>query len=201
MNFNFGTIGEPPRWFYLYLLWIFPEPVPACSSPSAADECRFLESRHPPLRGTGRQRSSGIAQTDYALVQIRCHFKTLRYKRFSNEKPSATPCLSPLSLRSLVFTSFILRSLRVSPFFLGGGLDFLLSRPFSACLFVWEQVKDSVWSQHVEKKASYVAKKGLKSRKALEFLRYYNHLGFFPFYPVSNYRESVCKPHRNSSSV
>lgn len=68
---------------------------------------------------------------------------------------------------------------------------FSLSRPllfFFACL--WEQVKDSVWSQHVEKKASSLEGTGVSPvLLSLSVIR------------CVQFQRSVSKPHRQRSSV
>lgn len=66
--------------------------------------------------------------------------------------PVCLPLHSPLSL----LLSFYLSPSPVSTRLMD---VFLLSRPFLACVFARQQARDSVWSRHVEKKASRVAKK------------------------------------------
>ena len=59
------------------------------------------------------------------------------------------PLHSSLSFSPLLSVSLSCLSLFNGRFF------FFLSGPFSACVFVWEQARDSVWSQREQKKASY----------------------------------------------
>lgn len=112
----------------------------------------------------------------------------------TRESLMRSPLLLPvcLCLHSILSFSLLL-SVSLSPLSLSlfNGC-FSLSRPllffFFACL--WEQVKDSVWSQHVEKKASSLEGTGVSP--VLLSLSVFRCVQF---------QRSVSKPHRQRSSV
>lgn len=136
----------------------------------------------------GRYQSSGTAHTDYALVQIRCHFKTLRYKRISNEKPSAAPWLSLSSLHSLIFTSFICLSLAAISLHLMDGF-FAVKASFFSRLFVGASERFCLKPTCREK--------GLKSRRHWSFSGLTRILAFL-FSAACNSRDLFLNRQRSS---
>lgn len=133
----------------------FPKHVPACSSATAVNEYCFLESRHPPVSGAGGSRAVAY----HRRIMLSRKSAVISKLPATWDSLMRSPLLVPVYLPFHFILSFsLLLSVSRSHLSQFNGCFFAVKAVFCLCICV----RASVWSQHVEKRALYVAK-GLKS--------------------------------------